>query len=264
VWQSGSLKAGVFVCAGLAGVTLLLMGASRLLLRVTAPLTRSRLFAVRLAGDGVPVFEVRPGIIATDMTAGVRDAYDRRIAGGLIPEPRWGEPDDIGRAVAALVRGDVPYATGTVLHVDGGWRYPDCRVHGRVYRFIGFIGFISSRRNSGRLNHQNPMNSRPMNDISGSSFPDQRRPVRSVGRYDRTPIHFLTTSARRRARRQSVPASGTDTRKAASAELPVRQQASRALQRAVAGDVEQPRGRRIVRPARRGSDSPARSAKRPT
>ena len=84
----------------------------------------ARLFAVRLAGDGVPVFEVRPGIIATDMTAGVRDAYDRRIAGGLIPEPRWGEPDDIGRAVAALVRGDVPYATGTILQVDGGLSIP--------------------------------------------------------------------------------------------------------------------------------------------
>jgi NAD(P)-dependent dehydrogenase (short-subunit alcohol dehydrogenase family) len=58
------------------------------------------------------------------MTAGVKDAYDARIAAGLVPEQRWGQPDDVGRAVAALVRGDVPYATGTVVHVDGGLSIP--------------------------------------------------------------------------------------------------------------------------------------------
>jgi NAD(P)-dependent dehydrogenase (short-subunit alcohol dehydrogenase family) len=79
-----------------------------------------KLFAVRLASHGVPVYEVRPGIISTDMTSGVRDAYDRRIADGLVPEGRWGTPDDVGRAVAALLRDDVPYATGTVVNVDGG------------------------------------------------------------------------------------------------------------------------------------------------
>lgn len=84
----------------------------------------ARLFATRLAADGIPVFEVRPGIIATDMTADVRDSYDRRIAEGLVPDARWGQPDDVGRAVAALLRGDVPYATGTVLHVDGGLSIP--------------------------------------------------------------------------------------------------------------------------------------------
>jgi 3-oxoacyl-[acyl-carrier protein] reductase len=83
-----------------------------------------RLFAARLAGEGIPVFEVRPGIIATDMTSGVREVYDRRIADGLVPEGRWGQPDDVGRAVAALVRGDVPYATGTVVQVDGGLSIP--------------------------------------------------------------------------------------------------------------------------------------------
>jgi len=83
-----------------------------------------RLFARRLAGAGIPVYEVRPGIIATDMTAGVRELYDARIAGGLVPEGRWGTPEDVGRAVAALLRGDVPYATGTVLHVDGGLTIP--------------------------------------------------------------------------------------------------------------------------------------------
>jgi len=84
----------------------------------------ARLFAVRLAGHGIPVYEVRPGIIETDMTANVRDAYDRRIAEGLVPDRRWGTPDDVGRVVAALLRGDAPYATGTVIHVDGGLSMP--------------------------------------------------------------------------------------------------------------------------------------------
>ena len=84
----------------------------------------ARLFAARLARAGIQVFEVRPGIIATDMTAGVRDVYDARIADGLVPERRWGNPQDVGRAVAALVRGDVPYATGSVIHVDGGLAIP--------------------------------------------------------------------------------------------------------------------------------------------
>ncbi|HSB61687.1 MAG TPA: 3-ketoacyl-ACP reductase [Vicinamibacteria bacterium] len=84
----------------------------------------ARLFAVRLAPEGVPVYEVRPGIIATDMTAAVRETYDRRIAEGLVPERRWGQPEDVGRAVAALLRGDLPYAGGTVVHVDGGLSLP--------------------------------------------------------------------------------------------------------------------------------------------
>ena len=84
----------------------------------------SRLFAARLAASGIQVYEVRPGIIATDMTAGVRGVYDARIADGLVPEGRWGQPDDVGRAVAALVRGDLPYATGSVIHIDGGLAIP--------------------------------------------------------------------------------------------------------------------------------------------
>jgi len=84
----------------------------------------AKLFAARLALDGIPVFEVRPGIIATDMTAPVRDAYDQRIADRLVPEGRWGQPEDVGRVVAALLRGDVPYATGTIVNVDGGLSIP--------------------------------------------------------------------------------------------------------------------------------------------
>ena len=84
----------------------------------------AKVFATRLAADGIPVYEVRPGIIATDMTASVKETYDARIANGLIPEPRWGQPDDVGAAVAALLRGDFPYATGSVIHVDGGLALP--------------------------------------------------------------------------------------------------------------------------------------------
>jgi len=80
----------------------------------------AQLFALRLAPAGIPVFEVRPGVIATDMTARVKDVYDQRIADGLVPEGRWGTPDDVGRVVAALLRGEAPYATGSVVHVDGG------------------------------------------------------------------------------------------------------------------------------------------------
>jgi NAD(P)-dependent dehydrogenase (short-subunit alcohol dehydrogenase family) len=83
-----------------------------------------RLFALRLALDGIPVFEVRPGIIETDMTSGVRDVYDRRIADGLVPSGRGGTPQDVGSVVAALVTGDLGYATGSVIHVDGGLSLP--------------------------------------------------------------------------------------------------------------------------------------------
>ena len=84
----------------------------------------AKLFAVRLAPDRIPVYEVRPGVIATDMTAGVKETYDKRIAEGLVPEGRWGQPEDVGRAVASLLRGDIAYATGTVINVDGGLSIP--------------------------------------------------------------------------------------------------------------------------------------------
>jgi 3-oxoacyl-[acyl-carrier protein] reductase len=84
----------------------------------------SRLFAVRLADTGILVYEVRPGIIATDMTGPVRDVYDRRIADGLSPIRRWGTPEDVGRAVAALASGALPFSTGAVIPVDGGLHIP--------------------------------------------------------------------------------------------------------------------------------------------
>lgn len=80
----------------------------------------AQLFAARLAGAGIRVYEVRPGLIETDMTRGVHAAYDERIAGGLVPMNRWGTPEDVGRAVAAIADGAFRYATGAVLDVDGG------------------------------------------------------------------------------------------------------------------------------------------------
>ena len=80
----------------------------------------TKLLALRLADEGISVFEIRPGIIRTDMTASVKDKYDRAIADGLSPIRRWGKPADVARAAAALVRGDLAFATGSVVHVDGG------------------------------------------------------------------------------------------------------------------------------------------------
>ena len=80
----------------------------------------SQLWATRLAPEGIPVYEVRPGIIRTDMTAGVAAKYDALIDGGLTLQKRWGTPEDVGRAVAMLARGDLAYSTGQVISVDGG------------------------------------------------------------------------------------------------------------------------------------------------
>ena len=84
----------------------------------------TQLWAARLGSHGIPVYEVRPGIIRTDMTAGVQAKYDKLIAEGLLVQPRWGTPEDVGRAVAALARGDLAYSTGQVIMVDGGLSVP--------------------------------------------------------------------------------------------------------------------------------------------
>lgn len=80
-----------------------------------------QLWATRLAGEGVQVFEIRPGIMETDMTAGVKEKYDRLIAEGLVPQKRWGKPEDTGLAVAAILQGNFPFSTGEVISVDGGF-----------------------------------------------------------------------------------------------------------------------------------------------
>jgi NAD(P)-dependent dehydrogenase (short-subunit alcohol dehydrogenase family) len=79
------------------------------------------LFAARLAGYGINVYEIRPGIIATDMTGPVKDKYDKLIAEGLTPIQRWGTPEDVGKAVAAIAQDLLPFSTGEVINVDGGF-----------------------------------------------------------------------------------------------------------------------------------------------
>ena len=81
----------------------------------------TKLFADRLAPEGIRVYEVRPGVIRTDMTAGVSEKYDRLIAGGLFPIARWGTPEDVARAVRAFCSGDFIYSTGSMIDVDGGF-----------------------------------------------------------------------------------------------------------------------------------------------
>ena len=81
----------------------------------------TKLFAVRLANQGIRVYEVCPGVIATDMTAPVKDKYDRLISEGLSPIRRWGAPEDVGRAVAMLARDGLSFSTGEVINVDGGF-----------------------------------------------------------------------------------------------------------------------------------------------
>ena len=80
----------------------------------------TQLWAVRLATEGVQVFELRPGIMETDMTGAVKEKYDRLIGNGLIPMRRWGQPEDVGDAVGAILEGRFPYTTGDVFNIDGG------------------------------------------------------------------------------------------------------------------------------------------------
>jgi len=81
----------------------------------------TKLYALRLADEGINVYEIRPGVIETDMTATVKEKYDRLIDGGLTPIKRWGTGDDVARAVGAIASGDLPFSTGEVINVDGGF-----------------------------------------------------------------------------------------------------------------------------------------------
>jgi NAD(P)-dependent dehydrogenase (short-subunit alcohol dehydrogenase family) len=81
----------------------------------------AKLFATRLAPHNIPVFEIEPGIIRTDMIASVAATYDQRIADGLLPQRRMGEPKDVANAIRAIADGRLDYCTGQILHVDGGF-----------------------------------------------------------------------------------------------------------------------------------------------
>ncbi len=84
----------------------------------------AKLWAARLSGEGINVFELRPGIMATDMTSGVKQKYDKMLNEGIVPQRRWGEPDDVGLAVKAILSGHFPFSSGSVIHVDGGLTLP--------------------------------------------------------------------------------------------------------------------------------------------
>jgi 3-oxoacyl-[acyl-carrier protein] reductase len=81
----------------------------------------AQLWATRLATENIQVVELRPGIMATDMTAGVKEKYDRQLAEGLVPQRRWGTAEDVGRAVRAVLAGSFPFSTGAVIPIDGGF-----------------------------------------------------------------------------------------------------------------------------------------------
>jgi NAD(P)-dependent dehydrogenase (short-subunit alcohol dehydrogenase family) len=81
----------------------------------------AQLWAARLAGSGIQVFELRPGIMETDMTKGVKGKYDILIEQGVVPQKRWGYPEDVGKAVRSLLVGDFAFSTGSVIHIDGGF-----------------------------------------------------------------------------------------------------------------------------------------------
>ena len=84
----------------------------------------TQLWAVRLGEFGIPVYEVRPGLVQTDMTTSATAKYDKLIAEGLLLQSRWGTPEDVAKAVLALAEGTLPYSTGQVVMVDGGLTVP--------------------------------------------------------------------------------------------------------------------------------------------
>ncbi len=81
----------------------------------------TQVWAVRLARSGILVYELRPGIMETDMSKGAKEKYDRLLAEGIAPQARWGQPQDVGLAVASLLFGNFPYSTGEVIYIDGGF-----------------------------------------------------------------------------------------------------------------------------------------------
>jgi 3-oxoacyl-[acyl-carrier protein] reductase len=82
----------------------------------------NQLWAVRLAAEGIQVIELRPGIMFTDMTSGVKEKYDKLIGEGLVPQKRWGTPADVGLAVRSIVEGNFGFSTGVAIHIDGGFQ----------------------------------------------------------------------------------------------------------------------------------------------
>ena len=120
--QDGGRRSVVFVTS--VSATVASVNRGDYCLSKAALAMATKLWAARLAEFGVGVYEVRPGVIRTDMTSGVTQKYDALFAQGLTVEPRWGLPEDVANAVAPLAKGELTYATGSVLTVDGGLTIP--------------------------------------------------------------------------------------------------------------------------------------------
>ncbi len=113
-------KSGVIVNIGSCSATVVSTNRGEYCISKAGVAMVTQLFAVEMAKYGVNVYEIRPGVIATDMTACVKEKYDKLIAEGLTLQPRWGQPEDVAKAVAMMVRGDIGYSTGQVVNVGGG------------------------------------------------------------------------------------------------------------------------------------------------
>lgn len=122
--QADSTFAGVVVNISSVSATVASVNRGDYCISKAGVAMATQLWAARLAEFGIQVYEVRPGVIQTDMTSGVVEKYDKLIAEGLTVEPRWGTPEDVGRAVGVLARGELAYATGNVIMVDGGLTLP--------------------------------------------------------------------------------------------------------------------------------------------
>lgn len=113
-------KSGIIVNIGSCSATVASISRGEYCISKAGIGMMTKLFAVKMAEYGVNVYEIRPGVISSDMTSTVKAKYDKLIAEGLTLQPRWGEPGDIGKAVAMLLRGDLAYSTGTVIDIGGG------------------------------------------------------------------------------------------------------------------------------------------------
>ena len=124
LWASEKEKNPEFnatlVCISSISATVASISRGEYCLSKTGVAMMAQLFAVRLAQIGIPVYEIRPGIIESDMTATVKAKYDKLIAEGLTLQPRWGKPLDVAKVIASLLRGDLAYSTGQTIMVDGG------------------------------------------------------------------------------------------------------------------------------------------------
>lgn len=122
--QNDNTYSGAIVTIGSISATVVSHNRGDYCMSKAALAMHSRIWAVRMAEYDIPSFEVRPGVTRTDMTSAVTDKYDKLIAEGLTIQPRWGTPEDVGKAVLALVSGDFPYSSGEVFMVDGGLTVP--------------------------------------------------------------------------------------------------------------------------------------------